>query len=221
VWDVSTRREVARLNSTKEGSLQGGFLAPDGTTFVVLEHEKQATIVRVRKRANFELLREFAVGDLRMPCLSPTASSWPATSSATSPFARSKYGTSRRGKGSIASRRTRTTSGAYNSPRWKDPRHHRRGQADPPLGRGNRKLRREITGLPTIGQASGLLRRRRDVSNTWHEGGRRASRHDFVLGDVPLRRADHAMGRRSGKELRQLAMPLRPGFASEGNFFPC
>ncbi len=71
VWDAATGREIRNLLAKGDDWIGGALLSPDGKLVLSLERHQNDTVMRLRNRADLKPVREFAVGHLQHLQLSP------------------------------------------------------------------------------------------------------------------------------------------------------
>jgi WD40 repeat protein len=71
IWDTATGKEIRRLEAGAEDWFGAAFLTPDGKILVTLERGQRGNAIRLRNCSDLKVDREFDVGSLQMPRLSP------------------------------------------------------------------------------------------------------------------------------------------------------
>jgi WD40 repeat protein len=71
MWDTATGKEIRRLEAGPDGWIGAAFLTPDGKSLVTLERGGRDNTIRLRNCSDLQVDREFDVGSLQMPRLSP------------------------------------------------------------------------------------------------------------------------------------------------------
>jgi RNA polymerase sigma factor (sigma-70 family) len=221
VWEVATRREVARLSPTEKRLIQGALLRPGGDTLVVIEHERKiGSVARVRRRADFSVIREFRASDMRLLCLSPDGKLLCGA-----PYSDPSYRTVE--IWDVNEGRKLRSIKAHQDYLW-CARLSPDGKTMATAAEDNRirlwdvttgRLKREITGLPGIVtnaafSGDGAVLATLGVTKKLGRAGTTAWASYHCDDYISVREVA------TGKELRQLRMPLRPGFQSEANVFP-
>lgn len=71
IWDAATGRQLSHLITEPNGAINSLFVTRDGKSVITMERGPHGNLIRFRNRSDLKVVREFNVGSLETPRLSP------------------------------------------------------------------------------------------------------------------------------------------------------